>query len=76
MQKDVSEVFRDKKVIVVMPAYNAGKTLRHTHSEVLAQDCVVLVITVNDVSNDRTIEIARGLPKTRVYAHENNRGYR
>jgi len=68
-------VFRDKKVIVVMPAYNAEKTLRQTYSEVQAQDYVDLVIVVDDVSHDRTIEIARGLPKTIVYAHESNRGY-
>src|SRR5208282_5485118 len=78
MQKDLTEgklMFRDKKVVVVMPAYNAEKTLRQTHSEVLAQDCVDLIIIVDDVSHDRTIEIAKGLSKTRVYAHESNRGY-
>ncbi len=68
-------MFRDKKVVVVMPAYNAEKTLRQTHSEVMAQDCVDLIIIVDDVSHDRTIEIARGLKKTMVYAHESNRGY-
>jgi glycosyltransferase involved in cell wall biosynthesis len=68
-------MYRDKKVVVVMPAYNAEKTLRQTHSEVLAQDCVDLIIVVDDVSHDRTIEVARGLSKTRVYAHENNMGY-
>ena len=67
-------MFRDKKVVVVMPAYNAEKTLRQTHSEVLAQDCVDLIIIVDDVGHDRTIEIARGLSKTSVYAHEINRG--
>jgi len=68
-------MFRDKKVVVVMPAYNAEKTLRQTHSEVLAQDCVDLIIIVDDVSHDRTIDIAKSLSKTRVYAHEDNRGY-
>jgi glycosyltransferase involved in cell wall biosynthesis len=34
-------MFRDKKVVVVIPAYNAEMTLRQTHSEVLAQDCVI-----------------------------------
>ena len=58
-----------------MPAYNAEKTLRQTHSEVLAQDCVDLIIVVDDVSHDKTIEVARGLSKTRVYAHESNLGY-
>jgi glycosyltransferase involved in cell wall biosynthesis len=68
-------MFKDKKVIVVMPAYNAEKTLLQTHAEVLAQDCVDLIIVVDDVSRDRTIEIARGLSRTRVYTHESNRGY-
>jgi len=68
-------MYRDKNVVVVMPAYNAEKTLRQTHMEVLAQDFVDLVIVVDDVSHDRTIEIARDLPRTRVYAHETNRGY-
>jgi glycosyltransferase involved in cell wall biosynthesis len=68
-------MFRDKKVIVVMPAYNAEKTLRQTHAEVVAQDFVDLVIVVDDVSHDRTIEIARNLPKTKAYVHEVNRGY-
>jgi len=58
-----------------MPAYNAEKTLRQTHSEVLAQDCVDLIVVVDDVSHDRTIEVAKSLPKTRAYAHEINMGY-
>jgi glycosyltransferase involved in cell wall biosynthesis len=68
-------MFRDKKVIVVMPAYNAERTLRQTHSEVLAQDYVDLIIVVDDLSHDKTIEIAKSLPKTMVYAHESNKGY-
>jgi glycosyltransferase involved in cell wall biosynthesis len=68
-------MYRDKKVIVVMPAYNAEKTLLQTHAEVLAQECVDLIIVVDDVSQDRTIEIARGLSRTKVYTHESNRGY-
>ena len=68
-------MFRDKKVVVVMPAYNAEKTLRQTHSEVLAQDCVDLIIIVDDLSQDRSVEIARDLKKTIVYAHDSNIGY-
>ncbi len=68
-------MFKDKKVVVIMPAYNAEKTLRQTHAEVLAQDYVDLVIVVDDVSHDGTIAIARGLAKTLVYVHESNRGY-
>jgi len=38
-------MFRDKKVIVVMPAYNAAKTSRQTHAEVMEQDYVDLVLS-------------------------------
>jgi glycosyltransferase involved in cell wall biosynthesis len=68
-------MFKDKKVIVVMPAYNAENTLLQTHAEVLAQDYVDLIIVVDDVSRDRTIEIASSLARTKVYTHENNLGY-
>ena len=68
-------MFRDKKIVVVMPAYNAEKTLRQTHSEVLAQDCVDLIIVVDDVSLTIRSKIAKGSSKTKVYAHESNRGY-
>ena len=57
-----------------MPAYNAEKTLLQTHAEVLAQDCVDLIIVVDDVSHDRTIEIARGLSRTKVYTHREQHG--
>lgn len=65
----------NKKIIVVMPAYNAAKTILKTHEEVLAQGVVDLVIIVDDASSDRTVEIARTLPKTKVFVHEKNRGY-
>jgi len=68
-------MFKDKKVIVVMPAYNAEKTLRRTYNEVMAQDIVDLVIVVDDRSRDETVAIAKTLPDTIVYAHERNRGY-
>src|SRR5712692_705172 len=68
-------MFRDKKVIVVMPAYNAAKTLQHTHREVLAQGIVDEVIVVDDGSNDDTARIARTLPRTSVFVHDANRGY-
>jgi glycosyltransferase involved in cell wall biosynthesis len=58
-----------------MPAYNAEKTLLRTHREILAQDCVDLVVVVDDASNDGTVKLAQNLPKTRVHAHEKNRGY-
>ena len=62
-----------QRVCVVMPAYNAEKTLRRTVAEIdraLADD----VILVDDRSNDRTVEVARDLG-LRVIVHEKNRGY-
>lgn len=68
-------MYRDKKVIVVMPAYNAEKTLRQTYAEVMDQDYVDLVIVVDDASHDETAAIARTLPNTRVHVHPDNQGY-
>ena len=68
-------MFKDKKVIVVMPAYNAEKTLRKTHKEVLDQQIVDLIILVDDGSSDRTVKVAETLPDTMVFGHEKNRGY-
>ena len=68
-------MFRDKKVIVVMPAYNAAQTLKMTYEEVMAQGIVDLVILVDDASRDETSAIAKSLPHTRVHVHEKNCGY-
>src|SRR5476649_259849 len=64
-----------KRIVVVMPAYNAEQTLRQTHEEVMAQGIVDEVIVVDDSSHDGTAAIARALPKTRVAVHPENRGY-
>jgi glycosyltransferase involved in cell wall biosynthesis len=58
-----------------MPAYNAAKTLRKTHAEVLAQEIVDLIVIVDDKSRDETAAIALTLPKTQVHIHERNLGY-
>jgi glycosyltransferase involved in cell wall biosynthesis len=68
-------MFRDKKVVVVMPAYNSEATLLKTHSEVLEQDYVDLIIVADDASKDKTVDLARRLPKTRVFVNETNLGY-
>ncbi len=64
-----------KKVVVVMPAYNAGRTLRKTYDEVMAQGIVDLVIVVDDASRDDTVAIARTLDRVQVEVHPVNRGY-
>ncbi|MEK6666721.1 MAG: glycosyltransferase family 2 protein [candidate division NC10 bacterium] len=61
------------KVVVVMPAYNAGRTLRLTYEE-LPKDSVNLVILVDDGSTDETLEVARGL-NLEIFVHNRNYGY-
>jgi len=68
-------MFKNKKVIVVMPAYNAALTLQQTHAEVMAQDYVDQVIVVDDGSIDETVAIAEKLPNTIVHVHPRNQGY-
>lgn len=68
-------MFKDKKVVVVMPAYNAAQTLQKTWDEVMAQEIVDLIIVVDDKSQDETVSIAKTFPDTMVYAHEKNLGY-
>lgn len=68
-------MFKDKKVVVVMPAYNAASTLKITYHEVMAQGVVDEVVVVDDASHDETLKIAKSLPKTIVYRHPENRGY-
>jgi glycosyltransferase involved in cell wall biosynthesis len=46
-----------KKIVVVMPAYNAAKTLRRTYAEI-PRDVVDDVILVDDASQDSTVAIA------------------
>jgi len=68
-------MFRGKKVVVVMPAYNAAKTLRQTYEEVMDQGLVDLVIVVDDASTDETTQIAETLDHAKVFRHPSNKGY-
>ena len=68
-------MYKDKKVIVVMPAYNAAQTLVKTYESVMEQEVVDLVVVVDDASHDETVRIARELPHTLVHVHEKNKGY-
>jgi glycosyltransferase involved in cell wall biosynthesis len=61
------------KVIVVMPAYNAARTLRMTYEE-LPKESIHAVILVDDGSIDETVEIARNL-NLRIFMHDRNYGY-
>jgi glycosyltransferase involved in cell wall biosynthesis len=64
---------RDKKVIVVMPAYNAEKTLERTLDDI-PREWVDEIILVDDFSKDGTVALARKLGLT-VIAHAKNLGY-
>jgi len=61
------------RVIVVMPAYNAGRTLHMTYVE-LPHDRVDTVILVDDASSDDTVQVARDL-KLKIFLHARNYGY-
>lgn len=63
-----------KKIVVVMPAYNAEKTLEQTYSEI-PFDVVDTVILTDDCSRDDTVAKARELGITEIIVHEKNRGY-
>ena len=67
-------MFQDQKVVVVMPAYNAAKTLEQTYQEI-PFDIVDEVVLVDDASEDNTINIARRLGLTHIIRHPLNRGY-
>jgi glycosyltransferase involved in cell wall biosynthesis len=54
-------MYKNKKIVVVMPAYNAEKTLRQTFDEVCEQGIVDTVIIVDDCSRDDTVALARTL---------------
>lgn len=64
---------RNKKVVVVLPAYNAEKTLQDTYSEI-PKDIVDEIILVDDASSDRTAEVARSLG-IKTIIHPENKGY-
>lgn len=63
-----------KKIVVVMPAYNAEKTLEQTYSEI-PLDIVDEVILTDDFSTDRTTEIAKNLKIAEIHIHDRNKGY-
>jgi glycosyltransferase involved in cell wall biosynthesis len=67
-------MLHSKKIVIVLPAYNAAKTLEQTYREI-PFDIVDEVILVDDASRDDTIEIANALGIKHVIRHEKNKGY-
>lgn len=67
-------MIKEKKIAVVMPAYNASKTLERTYAEI-PFDIVDMVILVDDNSRDDTGKIAKDIGIDYVIVHEKNKGY-
>lgn len=63
-----------KKIVVVLPAYNAARTLERTYQEI-PKDAVDEVVLVDDASKDETLQIAHRLGIRHIIEHERNRGY-
>ena len=64
----------NKKIVVVLPAYNASKTLINTYNEI-PFDIVDEVILVDDNSTDETLQVAKQIGIKHIIKHENNLGY-
>ena len=67
-------MIKNKKIIVVLPAFNAEKTLEKTYNEI-PFDIVDEVILVDDYSHDNTHEIAQKIGIKNIILHESNKGY-
>lgn len=67
-------MLKDSKICVVLPAYNAARTLQQTYDEI-PRDIVDEVILVDDHSSDETIEVAQNLGIRHIIRHESNKGY-
>jgi len=67
-------MIQNRKVVVVMPAYNASKTLAKTYAEI-PKDLVDEVVVVDDCSQDDTAQKAKELGIKHIIRHERNKGY-
>lgn len=67
-------MYKGKKVVVVLPAYNAALTLEKTYNEI-PHDIVDDVILCDDASKDNTIEVAQRIGIGHILRHEKNKGY-
>jgi glycosyltransferase involved in cell wall biosynthesis len=63
-----------KRIVVVLPAYNASQTLEKTYKEI-PFDIVDDVILVDDASSDNTIQVAKQVGIKHIISHEKNKGY-
>jgi glycosyltransferase involved in cell wall biosynthesis len=67
-------MLNNKKIVVVLPAYNAALTLERTYSEI-PFDIVDEVVLVDDASKDETVAVGKQLGIRHIIRHDNNKGY-
>lgn len=67
-------MLNNKKIVVVLPAYNAALTLEKTYNEI-PLDLVDEVVLVDDASRDDTVEVAKQLGIRHIIRHDSNKGY-
>jgi len=67
-------MYQNKKVVVVLPAYNAAKTLEQTYCEI-PFEYVDEIVLVDDASKDDTVKVAQSLGIKHIIIHEKNKGY-
>jgi len=67
-------MYKNKKVVVVLPAYNAAQTLEKTYAEI-PLDLVDEIILCDDASTDNTVALAKQIGIQHVISHEKNKGY-
>ena len=68
-------MFGNKLVVIVLPAFNAEKTLEHVYNEVLSQEFVDKIILVDDASTDDTLMLANSLNFSEIISLQHNIGY-
>lgn len=67
-------MYNQKKVVIVLPAYNAALTLEQTYCEI-PFDIVDEVVLVDDASRDATLQVGKSLGIKHLIRHEENKGY-
>ena len=67
-------MIKNKKIIVVLPAYNASSTLTKTYHEI-PFDIVDDIVLVDDNSDDNTVRVATELGIKHIVKHQSNKGY-
>lgn len=67
-------MLNNKKIVVVMPAYNAEKTLHDTYNEI-PFNIVDEVVVVDDASQDNTVDVAHKIGIKHIITHQKNKGY-